>query len=820
MFLTRLCSLIFLGLFSSAILAVQCAKDWTNYSGNDINQLPQFENAFEQAKQCNESQDSVMMKQYELANFYGKYGIRLDVAEVLQHEVVNYFATLGIKNLLNYSKALFSLAEIQYKRGKLNSAFQTSLRLEQYRNQLSADSTLLRELDAFRLIISASLGRSTRLFDIGEDVKQVYKGVTQLRSSYNPGRSALQNEMTQRSALRRLNYWLLYNASQQKSPQGKRNLRKKRIDEFTVEAMTEPGLDDLFVTYGLYTLLNNNSAPCSLPIASGIIKRLELNLIETTLNRLNATAIALQCVEKSKFKDYAKQYFQLLRQFLDSQPSDFQYDSFYEIKLFLQMALNRLDWQNDVVYHDFFLRSYQITSEASPILNQFRPKQNDKQLRTLLSQRQLLNIQLAATIQEDEINSEKLAKLQKQFGTTEEQIRTQYPRYSTYLTPVLSNVEELQKQLSETSAILVVSQTKDRLLSLIITNKNSYLNVNEQASTETHTQLTAIRESVISGDVRINTLVNLSNKLGIDQLETLPVKQLYLLTDETFSTFPATLLRSSTTQDWLMATVNIERTLSLSSINRKLSAIAPPLSPRLSIAAPNYHYLGQLAQAQAHSPAQQKPGSWRTGRKSDGSRSSENDAADLQSIIGSLPSLDETRYEGLKLTDDGSKPHKILLGNKATQKNTEKALSKNWGMVIYSTHTVFPSATNKLDFPGLALTPIDEFSESDDGFLSSYEITNLSHENAVLVLAACDTAAESFSKDYVASFVNAFVFSGASQVLASHWKIDSQETVEFVSQIADNLSGHNLTEAISIARRNMSTKGYGPDIWAAFDLYY
>jgi CHAT domain-containing protein len=95
------------------------------------------------------------------------------------------------------------------------------------------------------------------------------------------------------------------------------------------------------------------------------------------------------------------------------------------------------------------------------------------------------------------------------------------------------------------------------------------------------------------------------------------------------------------------------------------------------------------------------------------------------------------------------------------------------------------------------------------------------HRCQLVVLSACSTAKSSrggFADPD--SLVRAFLRSGARQVIASHWAVDSTTTVEFMGFFYDSLRyGKTVSEALQRAQRRVRGAFPHPYYWASFNVF-
>ena len=109
---------------------------------------------------------------------------------------------------------------------------------------------------------------------------------------------------------------------------------------------------------------------------------------------------------------------------------------------------------------------------------------------------------------------------------------------------------------------------------------------------------------------------------------------------------------------------------------------------------------------------------------------------------------------------------------------------------------------------------------TDDGILSSYEISKLNFNNVkLIVLSACDTGLGDIqSNEGVFGLQRAIKLAGAEKIIMSLWKVPDLQTKELMTYFYQNLiKGKTFNMSVSFAQSKMKLK-YPPFYWAAFKL--
>lgn len=112
----------------------------------------------------------------------------------------------------------------------------------------------------------------------------------------------------------------------------------------------------------------------------------------------------------------------------------------------------------------------------------------------------------------------------------------------------------------------------------------------------------------------------------------------------------------------------------------------------------------------------------------------------------------------------------------------------------------------------------------DDGFLTSFEISNLDFRGLdLVVLSACETGKGSIKGDGVFGLQRGFKMASAQSILMSLWKVDDNSTCFFMTEFYKNwIAGKSKHDALELAKQSVRShkeKGWdNPKHWAAFIL--
>lgn len=112
---------------------------------------------------------------------------------------------------------------------------------------------------------------------------------------------------------------------------------------------------------------------------------------------------------------------------------------------------------------------------------------------------------------------------------------------------------------------------------------------------------------------------------------------------------------------------------------------------------------------------------------------------------------------------------------------------------------------------------------ADDQKLTANEIMNLNFDAATVILSACETGLTRIeSGDEIFGLPRAFLYAGASSLIASLWKIDDKVTERLMVDFYKNLEGYSGFEPKANALRDAMLKtkkeNSNPYFWGAFQL--
>jgi CHAT domain-containing protein len=153
--------------------------------------------------------------------------------------------------------------------------------------------------------------------------------------------------------------------------------------------------------------------------------------------------------------------------------------------------------------------------------------------------------------------------------------------------------------------------------------------------------------------------------------------------------------------------------------------------------------------------------------------------ADVEAIR-SAPRLPETADELRAMAKALKSDQKSLwLQENATETKIKQLDLSKYRTLAFATHGVMAGEIKGAGESGLILTPPQQGTAEDDGYLSAGEIAKLKLNADWVVLSACNTAAADGTPgaEGLSGLAKAFFYAGARSLLVSHWPVASEATV-------------------------------------------
>lgn len=174
--------------------------------------------------------------------------------------------------------------------------------------------------------------------------------------------------------------------------------------------------------------------------------------------------------------------------------------------------------------------------------------------------------------------------------------------------------------------------------------------------------------------------------------------------------------------------------------------------------------------------------------------------ADVEAIrqASRLPeTADELRAMG-KVLKAG--PNTLWLQENASETRIKGLDLSRFRTIAFATHGVMAGEIKGVGESGLILTPPQQGTIDDDGYLSASEIARLKLDADWVILSACNTAAADGTPgaEGLSGLAKAFFYAGARSLLVSHWPVASDATVPLTTTMLreyENNPGQGKAEA-------------------------
>ena len=170
----------------------------------------------------------------------------------------------------------------------------------------------------------------------------------------------------------------------------------------------------------------------------------------------------------------------------------------------------------------------------------------------------------------------------------------------------------------------------------------------------------------------------------------------------------------------------------------------------------------------------------------------------------------------------------IRLGARANEREIKRLSDSGelaaYRIVHFATHGVVAGELVTGAEPGLILTPPNEATPEDDGYLSASEIAGLKLDADWVILSACNTAAGGApGAEALSGMARAFFYAGTRSLLVSHWAVDSDSTVKLITRALAIMASDKSIGRAEAMRRSMlamiesgDPKEAHPAYWAPF----
>lgn len=768
-----------------------------------------LESLLSDAQSCNAPAKKVIELKFSLASLWGSMGIKLGEAGTYQLDVVDYYWPKRKWNRKRIAMAQLSLAEIYYKQGAFHRSHQLIEEIESLISDYGkVPEYIVENKESLKFILALALDGvmdiSPQRDFITSDIK-TFDDLPSIKAEETA--DVFTSTLVYRDALKRIirwTQWLKY--KEQPLPEESGLIY---LDDLIRQLIGANYTDELYIDYAISRLSFVQDNRCDSVFSRLILDRLHKQQIESRQNDIVAKSIAAECTTGVKREQWLNDYIDEMGDFYASMPLDFSAEVYLSLSSSLNHIIEVMDWQNESKGWESLFKLMQLKLRASVVSTSSRFDPNgiaNEQARKLFMEREQTKNAYFKYNQPKyfEEYSEKIAALKKHLTELDNELDENYPKLSRMSSSQIITVNNLRASLSPTQQVLMIDAVDTKSCALLISNKTISGSCSPLGSKELSITIATLQTVLQEAEGQTKPLsqrlsAQLFGSLKLDNAK----PELLIVSGTALSGLPLNALYDTGNDKWLLETFNIERPMGIASLTARPANQQKLTTRRLAVADPLYNLDVEMID---------------TTEEEDSFRGSMQRHESSLSAIRNLERLFETEAEAEMFVSSAQRGQKLLKGN-ADEASVVKALQQPWDVIVFSTHTLFPGIALDLDYPGLALAPVSE-EPSNDGLLSSAEIYSLSFNQAMVILAACETAQSIGKRNTLGSLLDAFLVSGSRRVLASHWKVNSRETNQFMMLLAQNLDKFRTDSQAVWETRKALVNQMPPRVWSSFDLYY
>lgn len=133
-------------------------------------------------------------------------------------------------------------------------------------------------------------------------------------------------------------------------------------------------------------------------------------------------------------------------------------------------------------------------------------------------------------------------------------------------------------------------------------------------------------------------------------------------------------------------------------------------------------------------------------------------------------------------TELGAEERSVYLGEKATKEALKAGQLSDYKVVYFATHGLVAGEMKGVNEAALVRSLSPSSHNASDAFLTVSEILDLKLNSDMVVLSACNTAAGDVpGAEPLSGLARAFLYAGTRSLLVSHWRVNSDATVELTT---------------------------------------
>lgn len=413
--------------------------------------------------------------------------------------------------------------------------------------------------------------------------------------------------------------------------------------------------------------------------------------------------------------------------------------------------------------------------------------------------------------------SDRLTRIESEVSALSGELQGRFPTYAQLVKPLPVTLEELSELLEPGEAMVRFLVGHESTLTLLSDGNRVFLNAAPIGRNELAEQIDALRlslEAGVSEPFSMRRSHALFRTLFGDLSEMLvSFSHVFFVPDGALSSFPPGLfvlgdppknVRDYASANWVAAQFTISVLPTIGSLRdlRKVSAKSKAEKPFLGIGNPVFSTDASTA-------------------PQIGETCQNEGIASIPTGLSPLPeTADELRdiAQSTKASEED-----LMLGEKANEAAVKALDLKSYRGIAFATHGLLPSEIHCGEEPGLVLTAPSQASSADNGILTASEIFDLELDADWILLSACNTGRVNggFGGESLSSLASGFFFAGSRMVIASHWPVVSDTTVDLTTTMLTGAQQTSLSEGLRQSQLNMmkDPATAHPVFWAPFVIY-
>jgi CHAT domain-containing protein len=443
------------------------------------------------------------------------------------------------------------------------------------------------------------------------------------------------------------------------------------------------------------------------------------------------------------------------------------------------------------------------------------------------------------SLKKEQLIESKISKLQMLIDEQEPRLQDRFPKYAQLVSRKPVDAKLIDKILQPEEALLYISHVGDKGYTFLVHQERLKIHTFNLSQRELRQKVTALRSGLTMDTGPMPTFDSkLSHALYRELIGNLldspgPIRRLIIIPAGPLLSLPPDVLISGEPgadgkTPWLARRFSILVAPDVRAFVNLRGMGKPPATSTgfLGIGNPRFDFgqTGQAPSRPAGKTGTPDRGILLTSKNKEYYGASCSDTLDVRAQVARLAPLpesaDEVRAMSLSL---GHGKSVVLLEEKATKSGLLGADLESIGIIAFATHGLLPDDLFCENEPALALTPAPSGGLQDDGLLRASEIATMHLNAALVILSACNTAGADgrLGGESLSGLVRAFFYAGARNVLATHWSIASQPTVDLMKTMASyREQGMSWPEALMVSKMRMMDNAATshPFFWGAFSL--